>query len=48
MNISGSSSSISGLLITAECVIVDEPEKEGKASGGMPQMPAGMGGMGGF
>lgn len=42
-------SSISGLLITAECVIVDAPEEGGNAGGGMPpRMPAGMGGMGGF
>jgi len=40
-------SSISGLLITAECVIVDKVEEGGNA-GGMPQMPGGMGGMGGF
>ena len=36
--------SISGLLLTTECVITDEPE-EAKAGGGMPDM-GGMGGMG--
>ncbi len=37
--------SISSLLITTECVVVDEPEKEGPA---MPPMPPGGGGMGGM
>ena len=38
--------SISSLLITTECVVVDEPEKEGPA---MPPMPPGAGGgMGGM
>ena len=34
--------SISGLLLTTECIITDEPEKEGAGGGG--GMPAGMGG----
>ena len=38
--------SISGLLLTTECVIADEPEDDkGGAGGGMP---GGMGGMGGM
>jgi chaperonin GroEL len=36
--------SISGMVLTTECVINDKPEKDG-AGGGMPQMPGGMGGM---
>lgn len=40
--------SISGLLLTTEAVIADEPEEAG-AGGGMPGgMPGGMGGMGGM
>jgi len=41
--------SISGLLLTTECVIADEEEEE-PAGGGMPGggMPGGMGGMGGM
>lgn len=35
-------SSISGLLLTTECVIADQPEEK---SAGMPQMGGGMGGM---
>jgi chaperonin GroEL len=36
--------SIASLLLTTECVVADEPEKEG--AGGMPAgMPGGMGGM---
>jgi chaperonin GroEL len=36
--------SIASLLLTTECVVADEPEKEG--AGGMPGgMPGGMGGM---
>jgi len=38
--------SIASLLITTECVIVDEPEKEGGSA--MPPMPPGGGGMGGM
>ncbi len=39
--------SISGLLLTTECVVSDEEEEEG--GGGMPGgMPGGMGGMGGM
>ncbi len=38
--------SISSLLITTECVVVDEPEKEGPAMPPMP--PGGGGGMGGM
>ncbi|WP_372796339.1 chaperonin GroEL [Pontiella sp.] len=37
--------SISGLLLTTECMITDLPEKDG---GGMPPMDPGMGGMGGM
>ena len=39
--------SIASLLLTTECVVADEPEKEGAAAGGgMPGgMPGGMGGM---
>ncbi len=39
--------SIASLLLTTECVVADEPEKEGApAGGGMPGgMPGGMGGM---
>ena len=37
--------SVSGLLLTTECMIAEEPEKEG-AGAGMP--PGGMGGMGGM
>ncbi|WP_299452470.1 chaperonin GroEL [uncultured Microscilla sp.] len=41
--------SISGLLLTTEAVIADEPEEAGAAGGGMPAgMPGGMGGMGGM
>jgi chaperonin GroEL len=41
--------SISGLLLTTEAVIADEPEEAGAAGGGMPGgMPGGMGGMGGM
>jgi chaperonin GroEL len=36
--------SIASLLLTTECVVADEPEKEGAA----PAMPGGMGGMGGM
>ncbi|MFT6452899.1 MAG: chaperonin GroEL [Halocynthiibacter sp.] len=39
--------SISGLLITTECMIADKPEPAGAAGGGMPDM-GGMGGMGGM
>ena len=39
-----SAASIAGLLITTECVVVDEPEKEAPAA---PPMPPG-GGMGGM
>jgi len=39
--------SIAGMLLTTECVLADEPEKEGAGMpGGMP--PGGMGGMGGM
>jgi len=38
--------SVSGMLLTTECMIADEPEKEG-AGGGMGGMGGGMGGMGG-
>ena len=37
--------SIAGMLLTTECVLADEPEKEGAAPAGMP---GGMGGMGGM
>jgi chaperonin GroEL len=37
--------SISGLLLTTECMIVDKPKEESAAGGGMP---GGMGGMGGM
>jgi chaperonin GroEL len=37
--------SISGLLLTTECVITDEPEEAKAGGGGMPDM-GGMGGMG--
>ena len=40
--------SISSLLITTECVVVDEPEKDGGGPA-MPAMPPGAGGgMGGM
>ncbi|WP_417910302.1 chaperonin GroEL [Candidatus Electronema sp. PJ] len=42
--------SVSGMLLTTECMIADEPEKEGSAGCGMPPgggMGGGMGGMGG-
>ncbi|WP_417913622.1 chaperonin GroEL [Candidatus Electronema sp. JM] len=39
--------SVSGMLLTTECMIADEPEKEGAAGGGMGGMGGGMGGMGG-
>ncbi len=38
--------SVSGMLLTTECMIADEPEKEGAGSCGMPP-GGGMGGMGG-
>ena len=38
--------SIAGLLLTTECVIVDEPEAEG--AGAPPMGAPGMGGMGGM
>ncbi len=38
-------SSIASLLLTTECVVADEPEKEGAHA---PAMPGGMGGMGGM
>ncbi len=38
--------SVAGLLLTTECMITDEPEKDGHG-GGMPDM-GGMGGMGGM
>ncbi len=37
--------SVSGMLLTTECVISEIPEEN--AGGGMPPMPGGMGGMGG-
>lgn len=42
--------SVAGLLTTSEAMIVDKPEPEGAAAGGMPGggMPPGMGGMGGM
>jgi len=39
--------SVAGLLLTTECMITDEPEKDGGHGGGMPDM-GGMGGMGGM
>ena len=39
--------SVAGLLITAEAMVADKPEKPGAAAGGMPDM-GGMGGMGGM
>jgi chaperonin GroEL len=39
--------SVSGMLLTTECMIAEEPEKEGAAGGGMGGMGGGMGGMGG-
>jgi chaperonin GroEL len=39
--------SVSGMLLTTECMIADEPDKEGAAGGGMGGMGGGMGGMGG-
>jgi chaperonin GroEL len=43
--------SVSGMLLTTECMIADEPEKDGEGSCGMPPgggMGGGMGGMGGM
>ena len=40
-------SSIASLLLTTECVVTEEPEKEG-AGAGMPPMPGAGGGMGGM
>ncbi len=37
--------SIASMLLTTECLVVDEPEEAGA---GMPPMPGGMGGMGGM
>ncbi len=39
--------SVSGLLLTTECLITDLPEKDAGGGGGMPDM-GGMGGMGGM
>jgi chaperonin GroEL len=39
--------SIAGLLITTEAMIAELPKKEGRRTGGMPDM-GGMGGMGGM
>jgi chaperonin GroEL len=39
--------SVSGLLITTECMIAESPKEDGGAAGGMPDM-GGMGGMGGM
>uniref|UniRef100_UPI004056A964 chaperonin GroEL n=1 Tax=Candidatus Electronema sp. TaxID=2698783 RepID=UPI004056A964 len=39
--------SVSGMLLTTECMIAEEPDKEGAAGGGMGGMGGGMGGMGG-
>lgn len=36
--------SVSGLLLTTQCMIADKPDEKG--AGGMPGMPPGMGGMG--
>jgi len=45
--------SISGLMLTTECMVAEKPEKDaggGMSGGGMPGggMPGGMGGMGGM
>jgi chaperonin GroEL len=40
--------SIAGMLLTTECVIVDEPEEAGAAPAMPGGMPGGMGGMGGM
>ena len=39
--------SVSGMLLTTECMIADEPEKEGAGGGMGAGMGGGMGGMGG-
>jgi chaperonin GroEL len=40
--------SVSGMLLTTECVIADIPEENAPAGGGMPPGMGGMGGMGGM
>jgi chaperonin GroEL len=39
--------SVSGMLLTTECMVADEPEDDA-AGGGMGMPPGGMGGMGGM